>query len=263
MKRKYKIIFWTLFLLALCLVMIFWNNPVRNSLLGATSSLQKSLWQAGSNTSEFLGAILKSQGLKTENEDLKTENIALKSQISELKIAQQDNIELKKALGLQTDKKWQVEMVNIVSKDQKRDTLIIDKGQKQDLAKDMPVITAEGALVGKITEAFSDFSEVTLISETDFSFNIEIQAENNPSGVARGSGGFQVGFDYIPKDAAIKIGDLITTASMNEIFPRGLLVGEIGSLEKSDAEPYQKGAIAPFFVQSQLKTLFVVRRYSP
>jgi rod shape-determining protein MreC len=262
MKKKYKIISWVLFLLALFLVMVFWDNPVRNSFLGATSSLQKSLWQAGSNTSGFLGAILNSQNLKTENEKLKTDNTFLQSQISELKIAQQENTELKKALGLQTDKKWQVEIADIVNKSQKGDVVIIDKGQKQGLAKDMPVITAEGALVGKITEIFSDFSQVTLISETDFSFNIEIQTEKNPSGVARGAGGFQIGFDYIPKDAAIKIGDLITTASMNEIFPKGILVGEVSSLEKSDAEPYQKGVIAPFFVKNQLKTLFVVKRYS-
>jgi len=47
--------------------------------------------------------------------------------------------------------------------------------------------------------------------------------------------------------------------STEEVFPKGVLVGKIKSIEKSEAEPYQKGIITPSFGVEPLKTVLIIK----
>ena len=200
MMKRNKIII-LIVILALAVMTVRWQtNNLKNAFFAITSPSQKFLWAQGAKISNFFQALWFSQSLKLENNSLKQEIIALQQQLVELKQQQQESLDLKAALGWQTEKKWQLEAVDILSKELNRDTLIINKGQVYGLAVGMPVITSQGALAGRVSEVLANFAKVMLISNTESSFNIEIQTGQNPTGIVKGQGGFQVSFDYIPKE---------------------------------------------------------------
>jgi len=156
-------------------------------------------------------------------------------------------------------------LVQIIGKDVSRDFILIDQGSEDGISKEMPVITEEKVLVGKISEVYDNFSKVMLISNKEISFDAETLSQKEPgsfcSGIIKGQGNFKVLFDLIPKEAAVFQGDVVLTSALGGIFPKGFLVGEIKEVKKNDLEPFQQAEIEPFFNLSRAEILFVVLEF--
>ena len=56
-------------------------------------------------------------------------------------------------------------------------------------------------------------------------------------------------------------GDIVVTSALGGIFPKGLLVGRIKQIKRSDVEPFQQAEIEPFFDISQTNNLFVILEF--
>jgi rod shape-determining protein MreC len=250
-----------LIIIAVILVVVFGGKFLGNSFLSLTSPLQKSLWNKGVDTENFFSALINSQKNKNENEKLFQENTQLKNQLVGLDSLKSDNQTLRTTLNLKNSQNWQLETADIVARELNRDILTINKGSRDGLKKGMPVINPEGALIGVIAETLNNFSKVTLITDTDFSFNIEIQTDKKPSGIARGNNNLGLSFEYIPKEITVNQGNLAITTALGNIFPKNILVGEITTVEKNDAEPYQKGSILPAFTKNPLKNILIIKDF--
>lgn len=114
-------------------------------------------------------------------------------------------------------------------------SITIDKGKKNGVENSMAVITS-GGLVGQIEKTSNFNSTVKLITTTDI---------NNKISVAINSGGTMVygilkGYDDkekvlliegVSSDIEIKEGDVVTTTGLTGVFPSGILVGKVASIE--------------------------------
>jgi len=76
--------------------------------------------------------------------------------------------------------------------------------------------------------------------------------------VAKGKGSLRLFLEFIPQEKEIRVGELIITTSLGGIFPKGLLVGEIEEVFRSDIEPFQKAKIYPFFDLEKIENLFII-----
>ncbi len=101
--------------------------------------------------------------------------------------------------------------------------LYIDKGQKDSLFANQPVVIA-GRLVGKIKQAGSNYS----IIETIENKNIAISAFDGRSGI-NGIVRYREGLslDYVKINDDIVAGDSIYTSGMSETFPAGILIASV------------------------------------
>ena len=79
--------------------------------------------------------------------------------------------------------------------------------------------------------------------------------------MAEGKGSLKLGFKLIPKEDEVKEGDIVLTAALGGSFPKGILVGEIEKVRKSDAEPFQEGEIKPYFTKADLKLVFIITNF--
>lgn len=259
-KRKPKI-----FLLFLTLIIIFamagiFKNNIKQGLFFILSPAQKFTWRIGDSIAQFFKTPFLIQTLKKENEALSQKNIDLTEENISLTNIKQENDVLRKALKISEEKGFDLEMADVLQKEENTDIIVISKGTNSGIFKDMAVITKEAVLAGKILEAFPDYCNVLLISAIKNKFNIEIHKnEAIITGIAQGNDDFKMSFDYIPKDAEISQGDIILTASLSEEYPAGLLVGEIQEVKKDATEPYQKGAIKPFFSRFELKNILIIK----
>lgn len=238
----------------------FYQSKVKNFFYSISGSAQKILWEKGDSLSDFLEGISGAKDLKRENEELRKYNQELLNEIIFLRELKEENKMLREALNIELQEDFKLTLVDLVSKDVSQDFILINKGSKDGLVEGMPVITEQKMLLGKISEVYENSSRVILISNPKSSFPAEVQ-EEGIIGIVKGEGSSQVSLEKIPRDKEIKEGDMVITASLGEIFPKGLLIGEVKKIQKSDIESFQKVEISPFFDIEELETVFIITNF--
>jgi len=257
--KKNKVLIIVVVVVLIIFLLNFFQKDVRSFFYSVSAPIQKVLWRAGERTSDFLGGIMRVKILKQELDELKLENQELIAQVVVLKDLKKENKTLRQALEIGFQKEFKLALVQIISKDISQDFILIDKGSEDGISKNMPVITQQRVLVGKISEIYKNFSKVMLISNKENSFDAKIQNEEKDiSGVVKGQGNFRILFDLIPREENLSQEDIVITSALGGIFPKGLLVGRIKEIKKSDVEPFQQAEIEPFFDVSQTETLFII-----
>ena len=181
----------------------------------------------------FSDTILNASSLITSNGTIKEKNNNKQVLKSEIK-------ELKKILDLKdtyTNYELKNASVTVRNKSYWLDNLIIDKGKKNGIKKDMAVITDNG-LIGIISKVYTSSSEVRLIT-TNNKNKITIYIETE--------GGDVVGYidkynkdkkelviKDIDKNSNIKVGDKVMTSGMNKVFPKGIYIGEVKDVKQDE-----------------------------
>lgn len=247
-------------LLLLLLVFNFFQKEIKNFFYFASAPLQKSLWRAGNNFSGFfLG------NLKKENDNLKKENQNLLAKISSLDYLNRENQELRQMLGNNPEGDFKLVAASAIGLEENQDFLLINKGYEDGLLEDMPLISSQKTLFGKVFEVYKNFSKVMLISNKNSVINIKIQQEDPVKtpilGVVKGKGNLSVYLDLIPPNKEIKKGDVLITSGLEGIFPKDLLVGKITNKEENDQKPFQTAEISAFFNPKTTDVLFVIVDY--
>ena len=261
---------------SLILALNFFQKEVKNSFYFISSPIQKILWQAGAKTYDFFETVFEIKNLKRENETLKSKNQELISENIILKELKRENEDLRKALEIDLKKDFDLILSDVIGKDALQDAILINKGYKDGISENLPVITSQKTLLGKIDEVYKNFSRVLLISDKNSSFNTEIIAlelfgettdkesaefKAEAQGVVRGEGNFRVILDLVSRETEIKAGDLVLTTGSEGIFPKGLLVGKIKKVQKDDIAPFRKAEIEPAFDIKGLNKVFIITNF--
>lgn len=233
------------------------SSKIKNSFYGLTSLIQGSLWDQGNNFFGVFEGFTKAKKLSEDAENLRLENQKLVSELSLLKEVQKENEFLKKAMDLGLEKEFKLTLVKPLGKDVTQDYILINKGSKEGISKDMPVITEEKVLVGKIGEVYDNFSKVILLTSKDSSIDAKIPG-TEIYGLIKGRGNFNAVFDLVPKDNEIKSGDQVITSSLGGIFPEGILIGQLEEVEKLDVKPYQAAKLNPAFDIKYINNFLVI-----
>jgi rod shape-determining protein MreC len=235
----------------------FFQKEVRNFFYLISSPIQKTFWQGGQKVSDFFEFWAKLKSLEEKNKELETENLQLLSENTQLKELKKENETLRDALGSELQKEFKLQIAEVISRDPSQDFILINKGAKDGILKNTAVITQEKAVCGKIFEVYENFSRVMLITSPLNSFDAEI-SDSNIYGIVKGKGGLNLQLTLIPKDEEIKEGDLVVTSPLGGIFPKGLLIGQIQEVKKSDVEPFQVASLKPFFNLQDLEIVFLI-----
>jgi len=250
---KKKLILIAIFVLIVLVVSIFFGNDLKNTFHLVFSPVERSFYIAGENASSFFKYLFNSKQKERENKEIKAENFKLTFEVHALKEMAQENENLRQALSLNFKQGFQMEMAQIISSES--GSFLINKGMQDNVLNGMPVITKEGVLVGKIKESLDNFAYVDIIS--NLSFDVKI---NDTLGAVVGQGQ-NLKFQWVPKEAEIKIKDKVVTVVAGGNFPAGLLVGEIESVKKNDAEAFQEGTIIPYFKDLSLDVVFIITNF--
>lgn len=260
-RAKFLLIFLVIFLIFFGLNKLG-IGKIRNTVFLLSAPLGETFWRAGEKVSSTFQTLFEVEKLKRENQELKKINLELQYQIIALKELARENEALREALNLGLEKDFTLSLAKVISRAFEGDFIFINQGKKEKISQGMPVITSERILLGRVGEVFDNFSEVILISNGDFTFDVEVLTENEKVlGIAKGKGDFKVQFQFIPKEAQIKEGDMVVSSRLGGNFPQGLLVGTIKTVKRGDVEPFLSGEIKPFFPETDFGTLFVIKEF--
>ncbi|MCX6565675.1 MAG: rod shape-determining protein MreC [Candidatus Aminicenantes bacterium] len=127
-------------------------------------------------------------------------------------------------------------------------SIIIDRGSRHGLRNQMPVVDAQGRLVGRIIAPISA-GEATVQLVTDTLSAIGVRGEEHPvSGILIGDPVTGRGWlTYVPaSDESLVENEALTTTGFDRVFPPGLRAGTIISVQ-TDGSLFKKIAIRPAF----------------
>lgn len=257
--RKIKILI-GIILILFVFSLNFYQQQVRNFFYIISEPVQKFLWQLGDKMSIFFESIYQAQKIKKESEKLKLKYQQLLAEITYLKEIKKENEILREALNLGLEKEFKLLLAEIIGKDVSQDFILINKGRKDGIKNDLPVITHHRVLVGKISKVYEKFSKVELLSNKESSLNVEI-ADKDILGLVRGRGNLKILLDLVSQDKDLKEGDLIITSSFNDQYPKGLLIGLVSKIKKRDIEPFQQAEIVPLFDLKKTRNLFIITNF--
>jgi len=238
----------------------FYQKEVKNFFYKISEPIQKVFWRAGGRISDFFEAISAIQNLKKEAEELKLKVQELLAQLVSLKELKKENEILREALNLNLAEEFNLSLAEVIGKDVSEDFILINKGVDDGISENLPVITQQKILVGKISEVYKNYSRVKLISHKESSFDGKI-VEKEILGQVKGEGNFKILLDLIPREQEITEGDLVESSALGGTFPKGLLVGQIKQVKKSDIQPFNQAEISPLFDLGELEMVFIILNF--
>jgi len=135
--------------------------------------------------------------------------------------------------------------------------LYLDKGSEDGLKPEQAVITPDG-VVGKIRDVFPHTSQLLLISDPSSGAGV-LLATTRIRGIVKGTATGRVEIDNLTADSRIKVGEPVVTSGGDLVFPRGLPVGTIESIEPDPLhQPYTAIRIKTAANLSRLEEVLVI-----
>ncbi len=239
------------------------NSIFKNAVFSVFAGAQKTLWAAGADARGFFAPLQNAGSLADENERLRATAAGFLVQKTQIEALKKENDFLRQGLNLEMGKDFDLKLANIAGKSAGRDVLIVDKGARDMVQVGMLVVDSQKALAGKVIKTYDNFSEVRLITDKDFSFDVAA-GDNAIDGLFKGRGDYQADIDLVSKDKDLAVGQLVVTSGLGGIFPSGLLAGTIVEVRKNDVETFQSARVAPVFDAIAARQVFVaIDKQSP
>ena len=169
------------------------------------------------------------------NESLANENILLKNRLEKYEFLRdtiihgtvvQDSIPVYEYIG--------AKQVN-ATYNRTKNYITLNQGRKNGLQKEMAVCTPEG-IVGLIQDLSDHFAVVIPLINVDSRISAKIK-KNNYYGSLQWDGN-DYAYSYlndIPYHVEVNAGDTIVTSGLSKIFPEGIVVGYVESVDKETA----------------------------
>ncbi|MDG1229901.1 MAG: rod shape-determining protein MreC [SAR86 cluster bacterium] len=176
--------------------------------------------------------------LNTKLKDLEKENFKLRSSNQLMKKLSVDFERLNSlwSSSVLNEDRFIISRKNLLSSNEFQPLLVLDIGRGNDI-KVNDVVISELGLVGRVSNRSLTTAEVLLIHDIRSSIPI-VSESSSLHATLRGAGLERKGqLKYVKKTAKFSAGEKVYTSGLGEIFPSGILVGEIYSInDPADSE---------------------------
>ncbi len=208
-------------------------------------------------------------------EALAAENAKLREEISQMKddarIADslaRENDRLRDLLNLTTSNEdYKLVDAYVISRTSKdwSSSLTIGRGANAGIAVGMCAITANGEVVGLVTEVGSNYAVIKTVLDSSLEISATIASsgyngmvtgnysENSPPGLLR--------MDYLPTDAVIRNNDQVVTSG-STVYPRDLIMGHVVDAGFGDTGVAKFALLRPAADIDTLEQVFILTEFN-
>ena len=243
------------------------GSYVRKALQTAAQPFSWAFTKIGEGLSGFSVYFQKLSDLQKENEELRAQLDDYRDRIYNAKMLEEENKWLSDYLGLKKEHSdFLFEEASVIGRESGNYSTVytLSKGTMHDIKVNMPVITEDG-VVGSVTEVGPTWCRAVSIIETASAVGAYIE-RSGELGLIEGS--YELRFEgkcrmiRLPADADVHEGDRVLTSGLGSIYPRGLFVGEVVSV---DADPYSRtltAVVQPKVDYSSLVKVMIIKDYT-
>jgi rod shape-determining protein MreC len=191
------------------------------------------------------------------NDELRKSLIDALGKNNHCKEIELSNSRLRSLLSFQRTAGLGVVAAEVISKDPSPwfKSIVIDKGKADGLAKGMPVVASQG-IVGLITNVSSRYANVLLIIDQNSAVDSLIQ-RTRARGILKGNSDRCL-FKYVLRKHDIAEGDTVISSGLDGVFPKGLLLGRVLEIIRSNSGIFQEVSVIPLVDFEKLEEVLVV-----
>ena len=187
------------------------------------------------------------------------ENRAYAAAAQKSRALESENASLRRMLGAREQRVEKLITADVLytARDPFSQRVVIDKGTQHEIQNGLPVIDA-GGVVGQVTRAYPMLSEVTLITDKGHLIPV-LNVRSGMRSVLAGTGAHgELELQFVPLNADVQKGDQIVTSGIDGIYPAGLPVAEVATVEPNPSATFSRVACKPLGGVASRTRVFVV-----
>ena len=135
-------------------------------------------------------------------------------------------------------------------------TLVIDRGEADGVVKGAAALAPQG-VVGQIFLASRHAARILLISDHNSGVDAVVE-RTRARGIVQGTVD-GCGLKYVKRTEDVQVGDTVVTSGLDGIFPKGLPVGTVVSVDKRGQGLFQSAEVTPRVDFDRLEEVLVAR----
>ncbi len=224
-----------------------------------TAWMESGLSRAALGTREMYSGYVDFVHVKGENRALVERVALLENKLHEQREVKLENERLRKLLAFQESVPFTLLPSKVIGKgfNSWSRTLLINQGRTAGVVEGMAVVRPEG-VVGRVLTVSPSFSLVQLIIDSNSDIPAIFQ-RTRAEGIVEGKISNQCRVKYLNRIADVQEGDVVISSGLGGVYPKGLIVGSVFSVQKKPYGLFQEVTITPAVDFSRMEEVFVVR----
>ncbi len=200
--------------------------------------------------------------VQADNDRLREDNAALARELGVREEQRQENGRLRALLGLaRTAPAVRMLHARVIAASPTPlfRSLRLDRGERDGVRVGAAVLGAEGVM-GRVATVTASWADVMLLVDANSSTDVLIQRTRARARV-RGTGSdasFGLQAEYLTRGADVEPGDVLITSGAGTVFPKGLRVGTVVTVERGAFGLYQSASVVPSVDFSRAEDVLVV-----
>lgn len=241
-------------LLTVILFLVFIVSPeklvgVKNGVLfflRAPLSVGYRVYRTIINTGSLFTSYRDLSRMRSEREQLQF----VRNELTEVKL---ENQRLRALLGFKEEAPFAFTVAQVIAKEPTNwlNSVVINKGSSDGLFVNQPVMNFSG-LIGKIVEIGPATAKVLLISDPNSRVVVMIQ-RTREEGMLEGVGQGLCRIKYLPVDADVALGDVVVSAGVGGVYPKGQMIGTVESIKTERGGIYKSCIVKPYVALSGIE----------
>lgn len=205
-------------------------------------------------------------GLREENDVLRVELTRVTGEVVALKEQAAQAKRLADLLALTPAPEWTREGARVIAHrlgpNAALETFIIDKGRRQGVEVNTPVVAPDG-VVGRVLRISMSAATVLMITDPNSKIPV-ISQKTRTQGVLIGRGaGHGLFLQYVPMSAPIEEGETLVTTGLAGVFPPGLPVGVVKLVTREGASLFLNVQAASLVDPDRLEEVALLKKIPP
>ena len=194
-----------------------------------------------------------------DNARLTRDAMVMKGQLQRFTFLQEENNRLRRLLNspVQDHTRKVVAEIMAVDNNPYSHQIVINKGAINGVFEGQAVLNDKG-IVGQIMQVSSTNSRVLLIADVTHAIPVRV-ARNNVRLIVSGSGSLdELLIQHIAHSSDLKVGDILLSSGLGNIFPEGYPVATIISIIRDESRPFSQIRAKPIAQLDRLKYLLLL-----
>ncbi len=132
-------------------------------------------------------------------------------------------------------------------------SVLLNKGSSQGI-KPLSALVVPSGLVGRIVDVGLLSSQAIFLTDPE-SRVTAVTLNSRAQGIAEGNGGDKLKLRYLNLDDAVQVGEIVVTSGLSDIYPKGLRVGRIESVERDPDGLHLSATVRPAVKFSRIEEM--------
>ena len=207
----------------------------------------------------FVGIFRSRASMATENTHLRNQVKQLEMENSKLREAAYENVSLRQALGLRQSTSFPTIAAEVISRSESSwfDTATVNRGSNSGVEKGGAVFNHLG-LIGQIVDVNPMSSQMVFLTDQNSAVGGMVQRSRS-AGMVQGQGADDLVLTYLPKDADVKVGDLVVSSGMGKVIPKGIPIGRVIQVVANSLAGTTSALLKPSARYDQVEQVLIAR----